>query len=148
MPVLRPVLRIEAYVPASPAQVFSYVTAFPAGSEPDRRRLEEKYGRLLAQEGNCYTFQDNTAAANRWRCRFDPPHCRVMQALESTWSDRTDTFAALRNGTRWTLTWELKERGSPALLRWLLFRFKDRRQIYRRMVQPVLDQFQKPAEYY
>ncbi len=147
MSLLRPVLQIEAYVPGSPAQVFSYVTAFPAVGEPDHRLLEEKYGRLLAQEGNCYTFQDTTEAANRWRCHFDPPHRRVMQALESTWSDRTDTFEASGNGTRWTLTWELKARGSPTLFRWLLFRFKDRQQIYRGLVQPVLEQFPRP-EYY
>ena len=142
-----PILQIEAYVPASPAQVFSHVTAFPAGSAPDDRLLEEKYGRLLSREGNCYTFQDNTESANKWRCSFDPPHRRVMQALESTWSDRTDTFEAAGDGTRWTLSWELKSEGITALCKTLFFRFKDRKQIYNDLVQPVIDQFQRQGYY-
>lgn len=142
-----PILQIEAYVPASPAQVFSHVTAFPAGSLPDNRLLEEKYGRLLSQEEGYYVFQDNTEAANKWRCTFEPPHRRVMEALESNWSDRIDAFETSGEGTRWTLTWELKSRGAPALFKSLFFRFKDRKQIYNGMVQPVIEQFQRQGYY-
>ncbi len=101
----------------------------------------------MAQEENCYTFQDNTEAANRWRCSFEPPRRRVMQALESTWSDRTDTFEPAGDGTRWTLTWELKAQGIPAWFKGVFFRFKDRKQVYANLVQPVIEQFQK-QEYY
>ncbi len=142
-----PRMSIAAHVPASPDQVFSLVTAYPAQGAPDLRALEGKYGQLLERQGNCYVFQERTAAAARWRYTFEPVHCRYAQALGSTWSNRLDTFAAAGEGTLWTITWEPQSGGAPLLLRWLLFRLKDRKRVYRQIVRPVLEQFQRQGYY-
>ena len=141
-------MQVEAYVPARPEQVFVYVTGFPVSGEPDLAVLEAKYGRLLAQEGDGYIFIDNTPSANRWRCTFTPPRERVMAAVQSTWSDRTDTFAAEGEGTRWTLTWQPQARGLPALIKGLVFRLRGRRQVYARIIQPALAEFERQKRDY
>lgn len=141
-------MQVQAYVPAQPEQVFVYVTGFPASGEPDLAALEAKYGRLLAQEGDGYIFIDNTPSANRWRCTFTPPRERVMAAVQSTWSDRTDTFAAEGAGTRWTLTWQPQARGLPALIKGLVFRLRGRRQVYARIIQPALAEFERQKRDY
>ena len=143
-----PPMQIEAYVPALPEQVFVYVTAFPVSGEPDVAVLEAKYGRLLSQQENSYTFLDNTPSANRWRCTFTPPRQRVMAAVESTWSDRTDTFEPEGDGTRWTLTWQPQARGLPALVKELVFRLRGRKQVYARIIQPALDEFERQKRDY
>ena len=147
-----PVFKIEAYVPASPEQVFSHVTAFPARGEPNTRALEERYGQLLSREGDSYTFQDKATAENQWQCAFEPPRRRVMRSVASTWADRIDIFEPSGEGTHWTLLWEPKTRGAPALFKSLFFRFKDRKELHARLVQPVLDQFRQgntdSREYY
>ena len=144
-----PPMQIQAHIPATPEQVFTYVTAFPLHGDPDLAALESKYGRLLSQDGDAYIFQDHTPSANRWRCTFDPPRQRVMAAIQSTWSDRTDTFAPDGNGTLWTLTWQPQATGLPALVKTLVFRLRGRRQVHARIIQPVLDEFQRQkTDYY
>ena len=142
-----PEISIAAYVPASPAQVFSQVTAYPAQGTPEPRLLQEKYGSLLSQEGNSYIFQENTEAANRWRYTFEPPGRRTAEAIQSTWSDRTDTFEASGEGTLWTITWQPPGRGAPFLLRWLFFRLKDRKRVYDQIARPVVEHFQQQGYY-
>lgn len=142
-----PEMSISTYLPADPEQVFSQVTAFPARGTPDTRALEEKYGQLEDQDGPSYQFREKSATGIRWRYTFDPPRQRYAEALESTWSDRTDTFEAEGDGTVWTITWHPKARGAPLLLRWLFFRLKDRKMLEERLMGPVVDHFQK-REFY
>ena len=141
-------MQVQVYVPARPEQVFVYVTGFPVSGDPDLAALEAKYGRLISQEGDGYIFIDNTPSANRWRCTFTPPRERVMAAVQSTWSDRTDTFAAEGEGTRWTLTWQPQARGLPALIKGLVFRLRGRRQVYARIIQPALAEFERQKRDY
>ena len=144
-----PPMQIQAYIPAPPEQVFTYVTAFPVHGAPDLAALESKYGRLISQDGNDYIFQDETPSANHWRCAFDPPRQRIMAAVQSTWSDRTDTFDPDGDGTLWTLTWQPQATGLPALVKSLAFRLRGRRQVYARIIQPALDEFQRrDRDYY
>ncbi len=145
-----PRISISAYVPASPAAVYTHVTAFPAQGTPDNRLLEAKYGYLESQENlTTYTFRETGAAANRWLYTFDPPFSRHAQALDSNWSNRTDVFEASGDGTTWTITWEpqAQSRGAPFILRWLFFRWKDRQRLYGQIMQPVVDHFQR-QDYY
>ena len=142
-----PLFRIEAFVPAPPEQVFRHVTAFPARGAPDIRLLEERYGRLLDQEGDSYTFEEKSEAATRWRYTFTPPSSRFMEAVGSTWADRIDTFEASGQGTRWIVGWNPKSRGFPAFVQWLVFKHKGRQQAYDRLVPPVIEAFQSQGYY-
>ena len=142
-----PKISISVWVPVDPAQVFSHVTGYPAIGEPDPRMMEDKYGHLEERDGRVYTFQDKTPTGNRWLYTFDPPHSRIVKALDSNWSDRIDTFEAYSEGTTWSITWEPRSKGAPFLLRWLFFRWKDRQRLYQQMVEPVVEQLRR-QDYY
>ena len=142
-----PKITISAHVPADSATVFSHVTGFPAQGAPDVRLLQDRYGTLEGQEGFTYTFREDSEAATLWLYTFDPPHRRVAEDLETNWSGRTDTFEPSGDGTTWTITWQPKAGGAPVLLRWLLFRWQDRKKLYNRMMQPVVDHFQRQEFY-
>ena len=144
-----PQITISARVPADPSAVFTHVTAFPAHGEPDTRLLENKYGKLEAQDGLAFTFSNTTRhhADTRLLYTFEPPHRRYMQHLDSDWADRTDTFLPSEYGTEWTILWEPKSKGAPFLVRWLFFRWKDRHRLYNQIMQPVVDHFGKQDFY-
>ena len=63
-----------------------------------------------------------------------------MRTVDSTWSDRIDQFVATPQGTLWEITWEVKAGARPAtaLTKWLTFHLFTKRNIWRRMVEPVL----------
>ena len=136
-----PSIRFRVQVPASPEQVFEHVTSFPAAGPPSRRTLEGKYGRLVGQDGQDYTFLDNSDENVRWRCTFDPPRHCAMRSPESTWADRLDWFEPSGDGTIWTVAWETKTRGIRSLIQWLIFQKTGKRQTYDQVVAPVLRRF-------
>ena len=136
-----PNIGFQVQVPASPEQVFEYITRFPVSGRPSRRTLEDRYGRLLEQDGNDYTFQDDTNEELRWRCTFDPPRQRVMRILESNWADRIDFFEPSEDGTIWTIVWELKTQGIRSYTQWLTFQLTGKRRTYEQVVAPVLRHF-------
>lgn len=144
-----PKITISCQVPADPLAVYTHVTAFPAHGEPDLRLLENKYGRLEAQEGTAYTFSDSARpdTDTRLQYTFEPPHRRHTKHLDSDWADRTDTFFPSTVGTDWTIVWEPKTKKAPLLVRWLFFRWKDRQRLYNQIMQPVVDHFRKQGFY-
>ena len=136
-----PAIRFQVQVPASPERVFEHVTRFPAAGPPSRRTLEGKYGRLVGQDGQDYTFLDKADENIRWRCTFDPPRHCAMRAVESTWADRFDWFEPSGEGTLWTVGWDTKTRGIRSLIQWMIFQKTGKRQTYEQMVAPVLRHF-------
>ena len=136
-----PAIRFRVQVPASPERVFEHVTGFPASGAPSRRTLESKYGTLVGQDGQDYTFLDASDEDVRWRCTFDPPRHCAMRSLESTWADRLDWFEPSGDGTIWTVAWETKTRGIRSLIQWLIFQKTGKRQTYDQIVAPVLRHF-------
>lgn len=140
-------LKIRTQIPASPAQVFEHVTAFSTDGRADgqvnQRALENKYGRLLEQEGNTYTFLESTGGGITWRCTFEPPGHRAMRTVGSNWSDRLDWFEPAPGGTTWTVLWELKISGAAPYIKWLFFHLWDKRQVSTRLIIPVLMHFQR-----
>ena len=138
-----PIIKVQAVVPGLPDQVFEYVTGFSATGGVNRRALEEKHGRLIEQEGNTYTFQDNTDDETVWNCTFDPPDQRVMRAQESRWADRIDLFQASPDGTLWTVVWEPKVQGFRAYTQWLMFHIRGKSRVYQSIIMPVVLHFQE-----
>lgn len=138
-------------VPASPEAVFEHVTAFAVTGRTGRRALEEKYGRLVGRDGDTYTFHEDTKKDTlealkegvTWRCTFNPPNRRIMEALDSKWADRTDWFQPSGEGTLWTVVWVGKIQGVRILTQWLTFQLRDKRQVYAEMVRPVVEHFEE-----
>ena len=138
-----PIIKVQAVVPGVLEQVFEYVTGFSATGSVNRRALEEKHGRLIKQEEDTYTFQDNTVDETLWQCNFDPPERRVMRAPESRWADRIDLFQASADGTLWTVVWEPKVEGIRSYTQWLMFQLRGKSRVYQSIILPVVRHFQE-----
>ena len=138
-----PIIKYQAVVPGVLEQVFEYVTGFSATGSVNRRALEEKHGRLIKQEGDTYTFQDNTVDETLWQCTFDPPERRVMRAPESRWADRIDLFQTSADGTLWTVVWEPKVTGIRSYTQWLMFQLRGKSRVYQSIIMPVVRHFQE-----
>jgi hypothetical protein len=140
-------LKIRTQVPAAPAQVFEYVTAYSTDGQADgrvnQRTLENKYGRLLEREGNTYTFLESIGGGITWRCTFEPTSHRAMRTVDSNWSDRLDWFEPAPGGTKWTIAWELKVSGAAICTKWLFFHLLDKRRVRTRLIIPVLLHFHR-----
>ena len=137
-----PDIKLQAFVPGHPDWVFQYVTAFSPTGQPDIAALQSRYGQLLSQEGNTYSFQETEGDKICWQCAFEPPRRRVMRAVDSPWADRIDEFEPSGDGTLWTILWETKTRGLKTYTQWLGFRFSGRRRTMELTVAPVIEHFQ------
>ena len=139
-----PKLIFQNFVPASVDQVWEHVTACSASGRIDRRALREKYGTLIAQDGETYTFRETLAGEETpitWRCIFDRPTQRIMAAEGKNWADRYDYFQPVEGGAWWTIEWVPKAGGLRAYTLWLGFQFRSKRRVFQQTVQPVLDHF-------
>jgi hypothetical protein len=138
-----PRLTLHILVPATPEQVYEYITNYPGRGEPDEQSLQERYGELVEHMGNIYRFQEADEDRTIWQIGFEPPHSRTMRAIDSNWSDRLDDFEAVPEGTRWTITWETKTRGLPSYTQWLAFHLRGKARIYQQVMVPVAAHFQE-----
>lgn len=138
-----PIIKFQAVVPGVLEQVFEYVTGYSTTGGVNRRALEEKHGRLIEQEGDTYTFQDETVDETLWHCTFDPPERRVMRTPESRWADRIDLFQASQGGTLWTVVWEPKSTGIRSYTQWLSFQLRGKSRVYQSVIMPVVRHFQE-----
>ncbi|MBI4234652.1 MAG: hypothetical protein HY686_09435 [Chloroflexi bacterium] len=139
-------LRISAVIRAPREQVYAYVTAYGPAGPTDPAAFQQKYGRILEQSGNTYTVQDEKGEEEerlRWRCTFETPSRRVMEALDSHWADRTDTFQEVPGATRWTITWHPKSRGLVGLLQWAFFAVRGGGRARRQVMAPVEQHFRE-----
>ena len=139
-----PRLLMQNFVPASVDQVWEAVTACSPNGRIARQALREKYGQLVAQDGDTYTFRETLVGEESpitWRCSFDRPTQRIMVAEGRDWSDRYDYFQPVEGGTWWTIEWATKARGVRAYTLWLGFQLRSKGRIFRESVQPVLEQF-------
>ena len=131
-------LKYQTVVAASPEEVFHYVTGYPVDRPVKGEELQEKYGVFLPGEGPALTFREDIGGDVTWDCLFEPPGRRIMRTVDSSWSDRIDSFVATPQGTLWQITWEVKARGIKALIKWLAFQFSGKGSVERRLVIPVL----------
>lgn len=138
-----PIIKFEAVVPGVLEQVFEYVTGFSATGSVNRKALEEKHGRLIEQEGDTYTFQDDSDGGTLWHCTYDPPERRVMRAPDARWADRIDLFQPSSDGTLWTVVWEPKTKGIRSYTQWLMFRIRGKSRVYEGVIMPVVRHFQE-----
>ena len=139
------IIRIQAFVSGSPEAVYEHVTAYAATGRTNRRTLEERYGKLVARDGDVYTFKGDSEEAVSWSCAFQAPTQRVMRALDSKWADRFDWFEPSGNGTLWTIVWETKVTGLRALTQGLGYHLAGKRKMYAQVVEPVIRHFQQES---
>ncbi len=137
-------LRIAAEVPAPREEVYRFVTAWGPDGPEDEDAFVEKYGEILERtEGAIVTQETGDDDTLTWRCTFDYPARRVVEAVDSTWSDREDDFWEVSEGTRWVVTFVSKRGGLVGVMQWIFFRLMTRRNVRRVIVGPVLAHFRE-----
>lgn len=137
-------LRIAATVPAPREDVYRFVTAWGPDGPDDEAAFTEKHGAVIERsDGAMVTREAGDDEALTWRCAFEYPASRVMEAVDSTWSDRLDEFRDTARGTRWVLTFVSKRDGFVGVVQWLFFHLMTRRNVRRAIVGPVLAHFRE-----
>ena len=131
-------LRYQTIVAASPEKVFQKVTGYPVSGQVRGEELQDQYGKYLSGEGPSFTFREDIGGGVTWECLFEPSNWRTMRTVDSTWSDRIDRFFPTPEGTLWEIIWEVKAGTVTALTKWLAYHLVTKRNIWRKMVEPVL----------
>ena len=135
-------LRLSVVVPAPQEQVYEYITAFGPQGPTDESAFRDKHGEPLEREGNTIVTRDgDEEEAITWRCTFNPPVRRHMEAVDSTWADRTDIFQEARSGTHWTVLFVTGRSGPVGFVQWLFFRLVTKSRIRRAIMEPVVHHF-------
>ncbi len=145
-----PRLRISAVINVPIEEIYEYVTAFRRNEPIDEEDFQQKHGEIVSRERNVFmtmeeeSVQDGTPAV-RWRCTFEYPIRRVMEAIDSLWANRTDTFRMVHGGTHWSIEWMSKTGGLKGLLQLIYFKLRSRHIYYSRFILPTLEHFREKS---
>ena len=167
-------LTLSILINAPLEEVYQYVTAFGKDGPVSLDAFQEKYGEILSQEGNVLVVEEWVGMEEEedeeewdgeeegedeeeadeedesdyitWRCIYDYPNRRFMEAVDSNWADRLDQFRAARGGTRWEVQWRTKTGGVKGMLQYLWFLVIANRNYRRNILDPVRQHFKEQRE--
>ena len=122
-------LRLASIVGASVEEVYSHVTSYGPDGPSDDDQFREEYGEIVDREGDALyvredvrRYPEDDPELITWRCLFDFPKSRSMEAVDSVWANRYDRFEPEGDGTRWTVVWDTRVGGLKGIVQWLVFR--------------------------
>ena len=140
-------LNLSTFIPAPVEEVYEYVTAF-GNDGPLDDAFQIEYGELLGRNGNVFVTQeedtkggDEGPKKTTWRCTFEYPGRRMMETLDSSWSDRVDLFRPVRGGTRWRIRWNTRIGGIRGVAQYLVFRLVGHKRLRHGILDPVRGHF-------
>ena len=136
-------LKLTTIIKSTPEKIFEYVTLFGKNGPIDKTSFKKKYGVIENQEDNVYWTVDERDNIE-WKCSFNYPEIRIMESVNSRWSDRTDKFEATETGTKWIIEWNIKSHGLKALIQLIYFKIKGYKKYHRMIIKPVEDHFSNP----
>ena len=135
-------LSLSTYIGVAPEEVFRHVTAFGEEGPLSEEAFRARHGDVLSREEDVFLTREGEGDEEiRWRCTFEYPERRVLEALDSSWSSRTDTFRPRSGGTAWTIQWTNASTGVKGVVQYLVFRFLSQRRVRRAIVEPVRSRF-------
>ncbi len=141
-------LTVSTVIAARVEELYRYVTGYGPDGHIDEERFREQYGTVEERDGNVFVVKEDVRRYPEdepelvtWRCTFDYPSSRTMEALDSTWANRRDTFQAGGAGTTWWVRWGTRIGGRRALAQHLAFRLVGRRRTHRELFDPVKRHF-------
>ena len=118
-------LRLASIVGAPIEEVYRHVTAYGPDGPLDDDRFREEYGDIVDRNGDGETvyvredvrrYPEDDPELITWRCLFDFPKSRTMEAVDSAWADRYDQFEPEGDGTRWTVVWDTRVGGLKGIV--------------------------------
>jgi hypothetical protein len=87
-------------------------------------------------------YEDEGGERITWRCTFEYPTRRVMEALDSDFSHREDTFRPVGRGTMWDIRLDTRVGGLHGIVYYINFLLVGRRKLRRDIVEPVRRHFE------
>lgn len=143
-------LRLVSFVAAPVEDVYQYVTAYGSDGPLDEAAFREKYGETVERGDDAIIVREDVRRYPQddpelitWRCTFDYPTSRTMEALDSAWADRYDSFRADRDGTRWTVRWNTRLGGLRGIVQYVVFRLITHKSMRRGLVDQIKGHFEK-----
>jgi len=133
-------LKLTTTIRTTPEKIFEYVTLFGKDGPLDKLSFTKKYGEIQNQEGNVYWTVDERDIV-KWKCTFNYPEIRIMESVNSKWSDRRDKFETTVNGTKWIIEWASKSHGLKSLIQLIYFKVQGHKTYYRMIIKPLEDYF-------
>lgn len=135
-------LNIGAVVRADRERVYRYITGFGPIGISNQRTFKMKHGQIKESSKNEFiTVQGRGDDNVTWRCTFDYPVSRHMEAIDASWSDRTDTFERHGQETLWKITFHTKASGFKVITQWAFFHLISKRRIQAQLILPTLEHF-------
>ncbi len=141
-------LRLSVYIHAPIEDVYRHVTAFGADGPVSDEAFASRYGVVLGRDGDSIVVEEDVRhypedepELVRWRCTFEYPTARRMDAVDSIWSDRYDSFRSEKDGTRWSVRWRTKIGGLHGAAQYIYFLLVGGRRMSREVFDPVRKHF-------
>ena len=137
-------LRLSTFITGPIEEVYQHVTAYGKDGPLSDDAFQEKYGTVTERKGDIIEFEEDIRAYPEeepdvisWRCTFDYPVSRTMEAIDSSWADRSDSFRSQPGGTRWDLQWQTGVGGIRGVVQYLFFVLVGQRRLCRELLDPV-----------
>ena len=142
-------LRLSTHIAGPIEEVYQHVTAYGKDGPLSDDTFLEKYGTVIERKGDTILFEEDVRAYPEdepdlvsWRCTFDYPVSRTMEAIDTSWADRSDSFRSLPDGTRWDVQWQTGVGGIRGIIQYLFFLLVGHRRMRREMLDPVRAHFE------
>ena len=144
-------LRLACTIAAPIEEVYERVTAYGADGPTSEDAFREKYGKVVERDGNTIVTEEDVRGYPeddpdliRWRCTFDYPSDRTMEAIDSNWAHRRDTFRFDGDATLWRVQWNSRTGGLKGIAQYLFFRLAGHRRLRAETLDPVKQHFEEP----
>ena len=133
-------------VPGPIEEVYEFVTGVGPDGPLDRALFTQKYGEMVEESSETIVTRVSEGDGDIiWRCTFEYPTRRVMEAVDSPSADREDTFETVKGGTKWTVTVHSKKSGLNGLVQWLYFQAIGKYRVGVPVLSPVIFHFRRKA---
>ena len=139
-------LNLSTFIAAPPEEVYAEVAVFDRRGPINEEAFRAKYGTVVSREGDIFVTREQLGEEQEpitWRCTFQYPAQRTMEAVDSLWAHRVDRFRPVNGGTRWTIRWDTRIGGLRGLAQYVFFRMAGHRRIRRRIVDEVVERLQQ-----
>ena len=142
-------LRLSTFIAAPVEEVYERLTSYGRQGPLNQEEFQQKHGEILQQDENTFVvsedvrnYPDDDPELITWRCTFDYPTARSMEAVDSPWAHRRDTLRSVPGGTHWRAQWDPHAGPVRGLIQYLFFLAVRQRRMRRELIDPIKEHFE------